>query len=119
MSNQQPPPYAPQMPGAHHPYARPQAPGVSDGYRRWARILIWLAIVIAALMVVAFVVSVVLLVQADKEVSNAAYGYLALVLWFGIAAAIPVLLAVGIPGVVMRRRVRQQGQAGYPPRWTP
>jgi hypothetical protein len=46
---------------------------------------------------------------ADADVDNAAYGYLAMFLWFGIAAAIPVVLAVGIPGVVMRRRLRQAG----------
>lgn len=40
---------------------------------------------------------------------NAAYGYLAIFLWFRIAAAIPVLLAVAIPGAVMTRHVRQPG----------
>ncbi|MFD9291111.1 hypothetical protein ACFWBV_23055 [Streptomyces sp. NPDC060030] len=52
--------------------------------------------------------SLVLLVQADKDTAKASLGYLALFLWFGIAAAVPVLLAVAIPGVVMTRRVRQE-----------
>ncbi|WP_243740677.1 hypothetical protein [Streptomyces sp. 8K308] len=59
-------------------------------------------------MVVAFVVSLVLLALADVDDRKAAYGYLALVLWVMIAAAIPVLLAVAIPGVVMTRQVRQR-----------
>ncbi|RAY13475.1 hypothetical protein DPM19_20685 [Actinomadura craniellae] len=100
------------MPGA---YAPPQAPAVSAGYRRWAGVLLGLAIIIAVLMVVAFVVSIVLLALADADTRNAAYGYLAIVLWVGIAAAIPVLLAVAIPGVAMRRRVRQQRRAGIIP----
>ncbi len=94
------------MPGAPTAYVPPQAPGVSAGYRRWAGILVWLAIIIAVLMVVAFVGSLVLLAVADADVDNAAYGYLAMFLWFGIVAAIPAVLAVGIPGLVMRRRVR-------------
>jgi hypothetical protein len=96
-------------------YAPPQARAVSAGYRRWAGILVWLAIIIAVLMVVAFVVSFVLLAVADADEGNAAYGYLAIFLWFGIIAAIPVLLAVAIPGAAMRRRVRQQRQAGITP----
>ncbi|TLS46972.1 hypothetical protein FE633_07400 [Streptomyces montanus] len=64
-------------------------------------------------MAVAFVASIVLLVKADADVDNAAYGYLAIFLWFGIAAAIPVLLALGIPAVVMTRRVRQQKRLGH------
>ncbi|MFJ4467289.1 hypothetical protein ACIP2X_07210 [Streptomyces sp. NPDC089424] len=59
-------------------------------------------------MAVAFVASIVFLVKADADVDNAVYGYLAVFLWFGIAAAIPVLLAVGIPAIIMMRRVRQQ-----------
>ncbi|MEV6787681.1 hypothetical protein [Streptomyces sp. NPDC051098] len=59
-------------------------------------------------MVAAFVASVVFLMKADADVDDAAYGYLALFLWIGIAAAIPVLLALGIPAIVMTRRVRQQ-----------
>ncbi|MFD5319710.1 hypothetical protein [Streptomyces sp. NPDC127098] len=82
--------------------------GVSTRYRRWASILSWLAIAIGGFVVVAFVVSLVLLALADADDRKAAYGYLALVLWVVIAAAIPVLLAVAIPGVVMTRRVRQQ-----------
>jgi heme/copper-type cytochrome/quinol oxidase subunit 2 len=115
MSDQQPAPYPAQMPGAPWAYAPPQARGVSAGYRRWAGILSWLAIIIAVLVVVAFVASLVLLVRADADVGNAAYGYLAIFLWFGIAAAIPVLLAVAIPGAVMTRRVRRQRQAGITP----
>ncbi|MFC8827713.1 hypothetical protein ACFT9I_20500 [Streptomyces sp. NPDC057137] len=117
MSDQQPAPHRAQMPGAPWAYAPPQAPGVSAGYRRWAGILIWLAIIIAVLVVVAFVVSLVLLAQADADADagKGAYGYLAIFLWFGIAAAIPVLLAVAIPGALMTRRVRQQRQAGITP----
>ncbi|WP_367048661.1 hypothetical protein [Streptomyces sp. Je 1-332] len=54
--------------------------------------------------------SIVFLVNADGD--DAAYGYLALFLWLGIAAAIPVLLALGIPAIVMKRRVRQQERLG-------
>ncbi|MEU5324176.1 hypothetical protein AB0G67_46780 [Streptomyces sp. NPDC021056] len=64
-------------------------------------------------MAVAFVASIVFLVKADADVDNAAYGYLAILLWFGIAAAIPVLLALGIPAIVMTRRVRQQERLGH------
>ncbi|WP_246568008.1 hypothetical protein [Streptomyces flaveus] len=110
MSDQQPP----QMPGAPWAYAPPQAWPVSAMYRRRARILTWLTVIIAVFMVVALVVSIVFLVLADADTRNAALGYLALVLWVGIAAAIPVLLAVAIPGAAMRRRVRQQQQAGIP-----
>ncbi|MEU9061103.1 hypothetical protein AB0D13_20185 [Streptomyces sp. NPDC048430] len=109
MSDQQPIRHPDRAPGAHMAYAPPQAPAVSDTYRRWAGILVRIAAVIAFLMAAAFVASLVLLVRADADTRNAAYGYLAVVLWAGIALAIPVLLAVGIPGVVMRRRVRQQG----------
>lgn len=59
-------------------------------------------------MTVAFVASIAFLVRADADVNDAAHGYLALFLWFGIAAAMPVLLALGIPGIVMTRRVRQR-----------
>lgn len=96
------------MPGAPTAYAPPHTRASSAGYRRWARILSWLAIAIAVLIAVALAVSVVLLVTADANVDNAAYGYLALFLWFAIAAATPVLIAVGIPAAVMTRRVRQQ-----------
>ncbi|MEU5893369.1 hypothetical protein ABZ835_42045 [Streptomyces sp. NPDC047461] len=57
--------------------------------------------------------SIVFLVKADADVDNAAYGYLALFLWFGIAAAIPVLLALGLPAIVMKRRVRQQERLSH------
>ncbi|PRX96168.1 hypothetical protein CLV72_108174 [Allonocardiopsis opalescens] len=63
-------------------------------------------------MVVAFVVSIVFLVRADANVDDAAYGYLALFLWFGIAAAFPVLLALGIPAAVMTLRVRRHKRLG-------
>ncbi|MET9592986.1 hypothetical protein ABZY45_18810 [Streptomyces sp. NPDC006516] len=108
----QQPPHPARMPFPPGAYVPPRAPELSAGYRRWARILVGLAIVIAVLVVAAVVVSVVLLVQADADSANAAYGYLAIVLWVGIALAIPVLLAVAIPGAVMTRRVRQQRQAG-------
>ncbi|MGW6007939.1 hypothetical protein [Streptomyces sp. NPDC055210] len=64
-------------------------------------------------MVVAFGAGIVLLVKADADVDNAAYGYLALFLWFGTVAAIPVLLALGIPAIVMTQRVRQQERLGH------
>ncbi|MFE1795062.1 hypothetical protein ACFW9L_02730 [Streptomyces sp. NPDC059517] len=64
-------------------------------------------------MVVAFVAGIVLLVKADADVDNAAYGYLALFLWFGTVAAIPVLLGLGIPAIVMTQRVRQQERLGH------
>jgi len=108
MSEQQPPPHPPQMPGGPAAYAPPQVQVLSDGYRRWARILIGLAIAIAVLMVVALVASFVLLAVADANVDNAAYGYFAIFIWFALFAAFPLLLALGIPGVVMTRRVRQQ-----------
>lgn len=112
MSDQQPSPHLTPMAGAPNAYAPRQARGVSASYRRWASILIWLATIIAVLVVVAFVASLVLLAQADADDKNAAYGYLAIFLWFGIVAAIPVLLATAIPGSIMKRRVRQQRQAG-------
>ncbi|MGD6749657.1 hypothetical protein [Streptomyces sp. BH105] len=107
MSDQWPARPAP-TPGGYGP---PGAPEFSIGYRRWAGVLLWSAIVLAGLMVIGFVVSLVLLVKADEDVDNAAYGYLALFLWFGIAVAIPVVLALGIPGVVMTLRVRRRRRA--------
>ncbi|MEU6618798.1 hypothetical protein [Streptomyces parvus] len=121
MSAQQPPPpHRPHTPGAPAGpgvpggpgvpwgFAQPQPREVTAGYRRQAAILTWSAIVVGALMAVALVVSVVFLVRADQDTRNAAYGYLALVLWVGIAAGIPVLLALAIPAARMRRRVREQ-----------
>lgn len=99
------------MPGPPGGYGPPRFHEVSAGYRRWASVLLRLAIAVAGLMVVAFVASIVFLVKADAD--DAAYGYLALFLWFGIAAAIPVLLALGIPAIVMTRRVRQQERLGH------
>ncbi|WP_233289614.1 hypothetical protein [Streptomyces microflavus] len=110
MHDRQPPPYQPWTPGALWAYAPPQAREFSVGYRRWAGILFWCAIIIAVLVVGAFVVSLVLLAQADGDVRRASHGYLAIFLWFGITAAIPVLPAVGIPGVVMTRRVRSSSR---------
>lgn len=115
MSDQRPaqrpaPSLSPGPPGL---YGRPRFQEVSTSYRRWAGVLLWLAIAVASLTAVAFVASIVLLVKADADVDNAAYGYLAIFLWFGIAAAIPVLLALGIPAVVMTRRVRQQKRLGH------
>ncbi|MGQ4729695.1 hypothetical protein ACUN3E_18740 [Streptomyces sp. Ju416(a)] len=115
MSAQQPPP-----PHRPHPPGTSGAPGVPWGfvqprprevtadYRRKAAILTWSAIVVGALMAVALVVSVIFLIRADQDTRDAAYGYLALVLWVGIAAAVPVLLALAIPAARMRRRVREQ-----------
>jgi hypothetical protein len=97
-----------QQPG---PYTPPQTREISVTYRRWANILVWAAAVIAVFVVVASVTSVVFLAQADADSSNSALGYLAIVLWVGIFAAIPVLLGVGIPGLVMKLRVRQQDRA--------
>ncbi|MGN9796315.1 hypothetical protein ACTMTU_35235 [Streptomyces sp. OZ13] len=101
------------MPGPPGGYGPPRFQEVSVGYRRWAGVLLWLAIAVAVLMMVAFVAGIVFLVKADADVDNAAYGYIALLLWFGIAAAIPVLLALGIPAFVMKRRVRQQERLGH------
>ncbi|MEU2671584.1 hypothetical protein ABZ622_22505 [Streptomyces sp. NPDC007164] len=105
-------PGPPGPPGAYGAYGPPRFQEVSAGYRRWAGILLWLAIAVAGLMVLAVLAGIVLLVKADADVDAAAYGYLAIFLWFGIAAAIPVLLALGIPAIVMKRRVRQQERLG-------
>ncbi|MEB8336203.1 hypothetical protein [Streptomyces endophyticus] len=48
----------------------------AGSHRRWAGILLWLAIDLAGLMVIAFVVSFVFLAKVDADVDNAAYGYL-------------------------------------------
>jgi hypothetical protein len=97
-----------QQPG---PYPSPQVREISVTYRRWANILVWAAAVIALFVVAASVTSVVFLAQADADSSKSALGYLAIVLWVGIMAAVPVLLGVGIPGLVMKLRVRQQDRA--------
>ncbi|MGW7092633.1 hypothetical protein [Streptomyces sp. NPDC054874] len=120
MSDQQPPapwgrwPAAPPVapPGV---YAPPRAPEITASYRRWAGVLTWTAIVVAALLAVALVMSIVFLVWADQDTRNAAYGYLALVLWVGIAAGVPVLIAVAVSAGAMRRRVREQNWAGNRP----
>ncbi|MFQ6395780.1 hypothetical protein ACLMAJ_20225 [Nocardia sp. KC 131] len=111
MSEAQPTSHPAPLPGASNAYGPPQAREVSVAYRRWANILVWIGAVIAGLVVVALVASVVLLAHADADVDNAVYGYLAIYIWVGIIAAIPALLAVGIPGLVMKLRVRQQAQA--------
>ncbi|MEU9737401.1 hypothetical protein [Streptomyces sp. NPDC048002] len=84
--------------------------GADAGYPRGARILYRLAVAVAGLMTVAFVASIVLLMMAGED--GAAYGYLALFLWFGMVAAFPVLLALGVPAVVMRRRHRERRARG-------
>ncbi|MFF2225993.1 hypothetical protein ACFVV7_22060 [Streptomyces globisporus] len=107
-----PPPYRPHPPGG--PWFVPPQPGeITAAYRRRAGLLTWSAIVVGALMAVALVVSVVFLVRADQDTRNAAYGYLALVLWVGIAAAVPVLLALAIPAARMRRRLRERQPDGW------
>jgi hypothetical protein len=114
MTDQQPGPYPAQTPGAPQGYAPPQAREISVTYRRWANILVWVAAVIAVLVVVGFVASLVLLAQADAgggAGGSGALGYLAIFIWFGIVAAIPVVLAAGIPGLVMKARVRRWKQA--------
>ncbi|MFF0507465.1 hypothetical protein ACFYUH_28225 [Streptomyces fimicarius] len=106
-----PPPHRPHTPGASGApwgFVPPRDPEITPGYRRRATILTWAAIVQGALMAVALVVSIVFLIRADQDTRNAAYGYLALVLWVAIAAGVPVLLALAIPGARMRRRVREQ-----------
>jgi heme/copper-type cytochrome/quinol oxidase subunit 2 len=108
MTDQQPGPYPAQTTGAPQGYAPPQVREISVAYRRWANILVWAAAVIALFVVVASVLSVVFLAQADADSSKSALGYLAIVLWVGIMAAIPVLLGVGIPGLIMKLRVRRQ-----------
>ncbi|MEU1468378.1 hypothetical protein ABZ434_09165 [Streptomyces sp. NPDC005761] len=112
MSDQPPARHPAHVPGAYAMYAPPQARPVTGSYRRWAGILVLLAALITLLMAVALVLSFVLLAQADANAAKAAHGYGAIFLWFGIAAAAPVLLAVGVPGVVMTRRVRHQRRAG-------
>jgi hypothetical protein len=84
---------------------------VSTGYRRWAAVLLWVAVVVLAFEVVALVASFVLLGLANASSDAAAYGYLAIFLWFAVAALFPVLLGAGIPGLVMTRRVRRTPQA--------
>ncbi|MFC0627094.1 hypothetical protein [Kribbella deserti] len=115
MFDQQPGPDPVQMPTARGAYASPQVPGVSTGYRRWAKVFVWSAIILGVLMVVAFVLSIVLLVLADADVNNAAYGYLAIVLWAVIVVVMPILIGVAIAGAVMTRHVRRQRQAGTIP----
>ncbi|WP_426500126.1 hypothetical protein [Streptomyces sp. D54] len=104
------PPVAP-----HGVYEPPRAREVTASYRRWTVVLTWAAVVVAALMAFALVMSIVFLVWADQDTRNAAYGYLALVLWVGIAAAAPVLIAAVVTARDMRRRVREWSRAGNTP----
>ncbi|WP_235978514.1 hypothetical protein [Streptomyces lycii] len=115
MSDQRPARHPVPRPGYGPPggYGPPRPREVGAGYRRWTGVLLWLAITVAGLMAVAFVAGIVLLMKADANTDDAAYGYLALFLWFGIAAAAPVLLALGIPALVMTRRVRRQRRLGH------
>ncbi|MEU2577574.1 hypothetical protein ACIP3B_31325 [Streptomyces anulatus] len=120
MSDQQPPPrwgpphgVPPVAP--HGVYEPPRAREVTASYRRWTVVLTWAAVVVAALMAFALVMSIVFLVWADQDTRNAAYGYLALVLWVGIAAAAPVLIAAVVTARDMRRRVREWSRAGNTP----
>ncbi|MGW8490633.1 hypothetical protein [Streptomyces sp. NPDC055886] len=113
MPDQQPPPRWPQPPGTPWGFAPPQPGEITAAYRRRAGLLTWSAVVVGALMAVALVVSVVFLIRADQDTRNAAYGYLALVLWVGIAAAVPVLLALAIPAARMRRRLRERQPGGW------
>lgn len=105
MSDEQQPPY----PAQYQPVPGP----ISVSYRRWATALIWIAVILLAFVVVAFVASLVMLGVADSSTDGGAgaYGYLALFLWFAIVAVFPVLLGAGIPGLVMRARVRRTPQA--------
>ncbi|MGW5928641.1 hypothetical protein ACWF2L_20685 [Streptomyces anulatus] len=124
MSDQQPPPRWGPQPVAppvaphgapHGVYGPPQAREVTASYRRWTVVVTWAAVVVAVLMAFALVMSIVFLVWADQDTRNAAYGYLALVLWVGIAAGVPVLIAVTISARDMRRRVREWSRAGNTP----
>ncbi len=78
------------------PAPAPRAP--SGAYRFWAHALTWVPV---AFVVVGFVVSIVLLVVADSSVDDAAYGYLAIVIWGLLLVGSPVLLAAFVAGVVM------------------
>ncbi|MFE7506130.1 hypothetical protein [Promicromonospora sp. NPDC057488] len=105
MSDQPQAPY----PAQHPPAPRP----ISPAYRKWATALVWIAVILLAFVVVAVVASIVLLIVADNSTSGGAgaYGYLAIFLWFAVFALFPVLLGTGIPGLVMRARVRRTPQA--------
>ncbi|MFF8505180.1 hypothetical protein ACF07L_31670 [Streptomyces anulatus] len=116
MSDQQPPPHWGPPPAAPRwAYGPPRAREVTASYRRWAVAVTWAAVVVAALMAFALVMSIVFLVWADRDTRDAAYGYLALVLWVAIAAGVPVLIAVTIAARNMRRRVREWSRAGNTP----
>ena len=95
-----------------HPAGQPPAPRpISPAYRKWATALLWIAVILLAFVVVATVASFVLLGLANASSDAAAYGYLAIFLWFAVAALFPLLLGAGIPGLVMTRRVRRTPQA--------
>ena len=107
MSDQQ---HTPSPAGQPVPNPVPPRP-VGVAYRRWAAVLLWVAVVVLAFEVVALVASFVLLGLANASSDAAAYGYLAIFLWVAVAALFPVLLGTGIPGLVMTRRVRRTPQA--------
>jgi hypothetical protein len=102
MADQQQVPY----PAQYSPAPRP----ISVAYRRWATALVWIAVVVLAFVVVASVASIIMLNIANADTTASAYGYLAIVLWVLIMAAVPVLLGTGITGLVMRARVRRTPQ---------
>ena len=100
------------QPHASYPAQQPAAPRpISPAYRKWATAFVWIAVILLAFVVVALVASFVLLGLANASSDAAAYGYLAIFLWFAIFAVFPVLLGAGIPGLVMRARVRRTPQA--------
>ncbi|WP_211240050.1 hypothetical protein [Promicromonospora kroppenstedtii] len=100
------------QPQAPYPAQQPPAPRpISPAYRRWATALVWIAVILLAFVVVATVASFVLLGLANASSDAGAYGYLAIFLWFAVFAVFPVLLGTGIPGLVMRARVRRTPQA--------
>lgn len=82
--------YPPQLASSPRPPSR--------AFRFWAHTLAWAPIVVVVLGVVA---SVVLLVVADSSVDNAAYGYLALMIWGLLLLGSPLLIGAFIVGVVM------------------
>lgn len=84
------------------PPTAPPAP--SRSYRFWAHALTWVPV---AVVLVGVVASIVLLVVADSSVDNAAYGYLAIVIWVLLIFGSPVLLVPFVAGIVMLVRARR------------
>lgn len=111
MSDHWPPRHPAPVPGPPPGHAPPHGGELSPGYRRWAAILLGLAIGLAVLMAVAVVAGFVLLVLADADRDKQALGYLALVCWAVALIALPLLLGLGIPGLVMTLRVRRERRA--------